>query len=64
MMMKTRTHTNSMSSMRYNETNERIDECSQTKGCKLSHFQKTGIKPYGLLESAKSHPYVRRMLAG
>jgi electron transfer flavoprotein-quinone oxidoreductase len=33
-------------------------------GCKLSHFQRTGIKPYDLLEYAKSHPYIRRMLAG
>jgi len=33
-------------------------------GCKLSHFQKTGIKPYDLLEYAKSHPSVRRMIAG
>jgi electron transfer flavoprotein-quinone oxidoreductase len=32
-------------------------------GCKLSHFQKTGIKPYELLESAKQHPIVRRYLA-
>ena len=33
-------------------------------GCKLSHFQRTGIKPYELLEYAKSHPYVRRMISG
>lgn len=33
-------------------------------GCKLSHFQKTGIPPYELLESAKSHPVIRRYLAG
>src|SRR6185436_6579375 len=33
-------------------------------GCKLSHFQKSGIRPYELLESAKSHPVIRRYLAG
>ena len=33
-------------------------------GCKLSHFQKSLIKPYELLESAKAHPAVRRFLAG
>jgi electron transfer flavoprotein-quinone oxidoreductase len=32
-------------------------------GCKLSHFQKSGIRPYDLLEAAKKHPIVRRMLA-
>lgn len=31
-------------------------------GCKVSHFMKTGIKPYDLLESAKQHPIVRRYL--
>ena len=31
-------------------------------GCKLSHFQKSLIKPYELLESAKQHPAVRRYL--
>ncbi len=33
-------------------------------GCKLSHFQKTGIPPYELLESAKKHPIIRRYLQG
>ncbi len=32
-------------------------------GCKLSHFQRSGIKPYELLESAKAHPIIRRYLA-
>ncbi len=31
-------------------------------GCKLSHFQKTGIRPPDLLEHAKNHPLVRRLL--
>jgi electron transfer flavoprotein-quinone oxidoreductase len=31
-------------------------------GCKMSHFMKTGIKPYDLLESAKAHPILRRYL--
>ena len=33
-------------------------------GAKLSHFQKTGMKPYDLLEYVKRHPIVRRMIAG
>jgi electron transfer flavoprotein-quinone oxidoreductase len=33
-------------------------------GCKLSHFQKTRIRPYDLLEYVKQHPIVRRMIAG
>ncbi|MCB4757136.1 MAG: FAD-dependent oxidoreductase [Elusimicrobia bacterium] len=33
-------------------------------GCKLSHYQKSLIKPYELLESAKAHPVIRRFLAG
>lgn len=32
-------------------------------GCKLSHFQKSRIAPYELLESAKKHPIIRRYLA-
>ncbi|MCG3204152.1 MAG: Electron transfer flavoprotein-ubiquinone oxidoreductase [Elusimicrobia bacterium] len=32
-------------------------------GCKLSHFQKSKIAPYDLLESAKNHPMIRRYLA-
>lgn len=32
-------------------------------GCKLSHFQRTKIAPYELLESAKKHPIIRRFLA-
>lgn len=32
-------------------------------GCKLSHFQKSKIAPYDLLESAKNHPIIRRYLA-
>ncbi len=33
-------------------------------GCKMSHFQKSGIRPYDLLESAKNHPIIRRYLQG
>jgi electron transfer flavoprotein-quinone oxidoreductase len=28
-------------------------------GAKLSHFQKTGIRPPDLLEHAKNHPMIR-----
>lgn len=31
-------------------------------GAKLSHFQKTGIRPPDLLEYAKNHPMVKRLL--
>lgn len=31
-------------------------------GCKLSHFQKSGVRPYDLLESVKQHPMVRRLI--
>ena len=31
-------------------------------GCKLSHFQKSKMAPYELLESAKEHPAVRRYI--
>ncbi|HNC74952.1 MAG TPA: FAD-dependent monooxygenase [Elusimicrobiota bacterium] len=33
-------------------------------GAKLSHFQKTGIRPPDLLEYAKAHPMIRRLLKG
>jgi len=33
-------------------------------GCKLSHFQKTRVKPYDLLEYVKQHPVVRRLIQG
>jgi electron transfer flavoprotein-quinone oxidoreductase len=33
-------------------------------GCKLSHFQKSLIKPYELLEYVKGHPIVRRLIGG
>ena len=33
-------------------------------GCKLSHFQKTRIRPYDLLEEAKNHPVVKKFLGG
>lgn len=33
-------------------------------GCKVSHFQKTGIPPYELLEKLKAHPVIRRMIQG
>lgn len=33
-------------------------------GCKLSHFQKSNIAPYDLLESAKQHPTIKRLLEG
>jgi electron transfer flavoprotein-quinone oxidoreductase len=33
-------------------------------GCKLSHFQKTLIRPYDLLEYVKNHPIVRRLISG
>jgi len=32
-------------------------------GCKLSHFQKTRIRPYDLLGSVKQHPLLRRLIA-
>jgi len=31
-------------------------------GCKLSHFQKSKIAPYDLLDAAKKHPIIRRYL--
>ncbi len=33
-------------------------------GCKLSHFQKSGVRPYDLLEYVKQHPIVRRLISG
>ncbi|MFN0118307.1 MAG: FAD-dependent oxidoreductase [Elusimicrobiota bacterium] len=39
------------------------DSLSFGVGCKLSHYQKSGIKPYELLEYAKKHPIVRKYLA-
>ena len=33
-------------------------------GCKVSHFQKSGIPPYELLERLKAHPMVRRLIQG
>lgn len=33
-------------------------------GCKLSHFQKTRIKPYDLLEHAKTHPVIGKFIKG
>jgi electron transfer flavoprotein-quinone oxidoreductase len=39
------------------------DTISFGVGCKLSHYQQSKIAPYDLLESAKKHPSVRRMLA-
>ncbi len=33
-------------------------------GCKVSHFQKTGIPPYDLLEQLKAHPIVRKWIDG
>jgi electron transfer flavoprotein-quinone oxidoreductase len=33
-------------------------------GVKLSHLQKTGLKPYDLLEYVKRHPLVRRKIEG
>ncbi len=33
-------------------------------GCKLSHFQQSGIAPYELLEMAKNHPVVKPYLRG
>jgi len=33
-------------------------------GCKVSHFQKTGIAPYDLLDRLKSHPAVRKLIQG
>lgn len=41
-----------------------LDSISFGVGCKLSHFQKSLIPPYELLEAAKKHPAIRRMLAG
>ena len=40
------------------------DTLSLGVGVKLSHLQKTGIKPYDLLESVKRHPLVRRKIEG
>lgn len=40
------------------------DSLSFGVGCKLSHFQNSKIPPYELLESAKAHPIIRRLLAG
>ena len=40
------------------------DSVSFGVGAKLSHFQKTGIRPPDLLEYAKSHPMIRRLLKG
>ncbi len=40
------------------------DTLSFGVGAKLSHFQKTGIRPPDLLEYAKSHPMIRRLLKG
>lgn len=33
-------------------------------GCKLSHLQRNKAAPYELLESAKKHPVIRRLLSG
>lgn len=33
-------------------------------GCKLSHFQKSGLAPYDILEQLKAHPLVRKLIAG
>lgn len=33
-------------------------------GVKLSHLQKTKVRPYDLLEYVKAHPIVRRMISG
>lgn len=33
-------------------------------GVKLSHLQKTRVRPYDLLEYVKQHPIVRRMISG
>jgi electron transfer flavoprotein-quinone oxidoreductase len=33
-------------------------------GCALDEFQRTGIKPYELMEDLKSHPLVRPLIAG
>lgn len=33
-------------------------------GCKVSHFQKTGIPPYELLDNLKKHPVIRRLIEG
>jgi electron transfer flavoprotein-quinone oxidoreductase len=33
-------------------------------GCKLSHFQKSGIRPPDLLEYVKAHPMVRKLIQG
>lgn len=40
------------------------DSLSLGVGCKLSHFQKTGTKPYDLLEEVKNHPFIRRIISG
>lgn len=40
------------------------DTLSFGVGCKLSHFQESGIRPYDLLAYAKNHPMIRRMIHG
>lgn len=33
-------------------------------GCKFAEFQRSGVKPYVLLEALKNHPMIRRLIAG
>ncbi|HOW28762.1 MAG TPA: FAD-dependent monooxygenase [Elusimicrobiota bacterium] len=33
-------------------------------GCKLSHYQKSRVRPYDLMEYVKKHPILRRLIAG
>lgn len=40
------------------------DTLSLGVGCKLSDYQKTGIRPSEHLEDIKKHPYIRRLIQG
>lgn len=40
------------------------DSISIGIGCKVSHFQRTGIPPYVLLDRLKDHPMIRPLLRG
>lgn len=33
-------------------------------GCKVSHFQKTGLAPYDLLDQLKQHPVIKKLISG
>ena len=33
-------------------------------GCKVSHFQKSGLTPYDLLDKMKAHPVIKKLIQG